>query len=527
MIHRRSLIAATGAAFAAPALAQTQANRARTLRLVPQAGLAVLDPFFNPSTIITTHGYCVWDTLYGADARFRPRPQMAAGHEVSEDGLTWTIRLRAGLRFHDGEPVRSRDCAASIRRWGARDVFGTALMRAVAELETPADDTLRIRLRRPFPALLDALAKPGSSPLFIMPERFASTPADRALGPDAMIGSGPWRFVPGEFVASSRSVYLRNEAYVPRDEPAESASGGKRVHFERLEILWIPDGGTAAAALRTGEIDWIEYPLPDLVPLLDRDRNVRTQVYDPNGFLGFLRFNHLHPPFNDVRVRRAIRDVLVQPDFMQAVALPGDWQECHSLFPCSVPGAMEFPPAPRGPQTMERARQALRDAGYNGEPIVHINPSDFPAVTQQGRLTVELMRRLGVNIQTVESDWASVLARRANRNPPTQGGWNLHNTNAPAATVANPAVSFVIRMNGAQAWPGWPDDPAVEEQVTAWLDAADEAAQAAAMRRVQELAWESVPIAPTGLFRLRTAFRADLSGVLQGPNPMLWNLRRG
>jgi peptide/nickel transport system substrate-binding protein len=528
-MDRRSFLALTGASVSTlpfgPAFAQTA--RARTLRFMPQAALAVLDPIFNPTTIVTTHAYCVFDTLYGADRALRPHPQMAQGHQVSADGLAWTITLRPGLRFHDGEPVRGRDCVASIRRWAVRDGFGQVLMRAVAELSAPDDNTILFRLNRPFPALLDALAKPGASPCFMMPERFASTPPDRALGPDAMIGSGPWRFLPAEYNAGSRAAYARNEAYIPRDEPAEAAAGGKRVHFDRLELVWIPDGGTAAAALRTGEIDWIEYPLPDLVPVLDRDRGTRTQIYDPNGFLGFIRFNHLHPPFNDVRVRRAIRDVVVQPDFMTAVALPQDWQQCHAMFPCGLPGATEFPPAPRGEAAMQRAREALREAGYNGEPIIHINPSDFPAVTQQGRVTVDLMRRLGVNIQAVESDWASIIARRANRAPPAQGGWNLHNTNGPAATIANPAVSWAIRMNGANAWAGWPTDDAVEAQVEAWTLAADAEAQAQAFQRLQQLLWEAVPIAPTGLFRLRTAFRSDLTGVLQAPNPMLWNLRRG
>jgi len=528
-MDRRSFLAFSGASVATPAAynpARAQTSRARTLRFMPQAALVVLDPIFNPTTNVTTHAYCVFDTLYGADRALRPHPQMAAGHSVSADGLAWTITLREGLRFHDGDPVRARDCVASIRRWAMRDGFGQVLMRATAELSAPDDKTILFRLTRPFPALPDALAKPGSSPCFMMPERFASQPHDRALGPDAMIGSGPWRFVAAEYVQGSRSVYVRNEAYVPREEPAEAASGGKRVHFDRLEIIWIPDGGTAAAALRTGEIDWIEYPLPDLVPVLERDRNTRTQIYDPNGFLGFIRFNHLHPPFNDVRVRRAIRDVVVQSDYMQAVALPQDWQECHSMFPCGLPGAMEFPAAPRGEAAMERVRVALREAGYSGEPVVHINPSDFPAVTQQGRVTVDLMRRLGVNIQAVEADWASIIARRSNRAPPAQGGWNLHNTNGPAATIANPAVSFPIRMNGVQAWAGWPEDAGVEAQVEAWTLAVDAQTQAVAMRRLQELAWEAVPFAPTGLFRLRTAFRRDLTDVLQAPNPMLWNLRR-
>jgi peptide/nickel transport system substrate-binding protein len=524
MFQRRSLFAAATTLAAAPAARAQTTARARTLRFMPQAGLAVLDPIFNPTTIVTTHGYCVFDTLYGCDRALRPRPQMAQGHEVSADGLTWTIRLREGLLFHDGEPVRPRDCAASIRRWAVRDSFGQALARAVAEMGEANDRDLVIRLHRPFPALLDALAKLATSPCFVMPERLANTPANQPI--TDIVGSGPWRFLAGEFVAGSRAAYVRNERYVPRDEPAEVSAGGKRVHFDRLELVWIPDGGTAAAALQTGEVDWVEYPLPDLVPTLDRGRNTRTQVYDPTGFLGFLRFNHIHPPFDDVRVRRAIRDVLVQADYMSAVALPGDWQECHAMFACSLPGTLEFAPAPRGTAAMERARAALREAGYNGEPIVHVNPTDFPAVTQQGRVTVDLMRRLGVNIQAVEGDWASVVARRANRNPPAQGGWNLHNTNFPAPGIANPATSPIIRMHGDGAWFGWPRDEGVEEQVQAWLSAPTAEAQAVAMERLQRLAWEAVPFAPTGLFRLRTAFRRDLEGVLQAPSPMLWNLRR-
>ncbi len=524
MIRRRALLAAAPSLPAAPALGQGAA-RARTLRFMPQAALAALDPIFNPTTIVTTHGYCVFDTLYGADSRLRPRPQMAEGHMVSADGLLWTIRLREGLRFHDGAPVRSRDCVASLKRWAVRDGFGQVLARAVAEWGTPDDRTLTIRLHRPFPAMLDALAKPAAYTPFIMPERSAATPPDRPV--TDMTGSGPWKWVAGEFVQGSRAVYVRNEAYVPRAEPPDGATGAKIVHFDRLELPWIPDGGTAVAALRTGEIDWIEYPLPDLVPVLQRERGVTTQIYDPNGFLGFLRFNQLHPPFDDVALRRAIRDVLVQEDYMSAVTLPGDWRECHAMFPCGLPQVTEFPAAPRGPAAMERARAALREAGYRGEAIVHVNPTDFPAVTQQGRVTADLMRRLGMNVELVESDWATTIARRAKKDPPAQGGWNLHNTNFPAAGIANPAVSPIIRANGERAWFGWPTDPGIEEMVEAWIAAPDAEGQAVAMAELQRRAWDSVPYAPTGLFRLRTAFRSDITGVLQGPNPFAWNLKRG
>jgi len=526
MLHRRTLLAATAAAPLQAAAVSAQPARARTLRFMPQAALAVLDPIFNPTTIVTTHGFCVFDTLYACDRSLRPQPQMAEGHDVSADGLTWTIRLREGLRFHDGAPVRPADCIASLKRWGARDGFGGILLKAVAAWDAPDERSIGIRLNRPFPALLDALAKPAASPAFIMPERIAALPADKPIGVNEMIGSGPWRFIAEEFVQGAKAVYLRNDAYVPRSESADSGAGGKQVHFDRLEMVWIPDGGTAAAALQTGEIDWIEYPLPDLVPVLQRDRNITTQIYDPNGFLGFLRFNQLHPPFNDVAVRRAIRAAMMQPDYMAAVALPGDWQECHAVFPCSLPGVTQFPAASPSEATMTVARNALQAAGYHGEPVVLVNPSDFPAVTQQGRVTADLMRRLGVNIDLVESDWATTIARRANKAPPAQGGWNLHNTNFPAAAIANPAVSPIIRGNGERAWFGWPTDAASEAAVEAWIMATDQATQTSAMTRLQQAAWDSVPFAPTGLFRLRTAFRRDLSGVLQGPNPFLWNLRR-
>ncbi|MHB0706562.1 ABC transporter substrate-binding protein [Roseomonas mucosa] len=510
--------------LARPALAQggsSGATRARTLRFVPQAALTVLDPVFLSATISTTHGFCVFDTLYATDTKLRPHPQMAEGHETSEDGKRWTIRLREGLRFHDGEPVRARDCIASLERWASRDQFGQILRQSVAEWTAPDDRTLSIRLHRPFPALLYALAKPASVVPFIMPERIAKTPGDKPI--TEITGSGPWRFLPDEFNSGSRVAYARNERYVPRAEPADGASGGKLVHFDRLEWHIIPDGATAAAALKTGEVDWVEYPLPDLIPSLKQDPRLAFQVYDPMGFLGIMRFNQLHPPFNKAEVRRAVRDLVAQPDFMASVAAPGDWAECHAMLPCTLPGVESH--APVAPD-LESARKIIRAAGVEGAKVVIINASDFAAIAPQGRLAAQLMRQLGFDVDLVETDWASVLARRTSKAKPGEGGWNILPTNAPSGSIANPAVNFAIRGNGEKAWFGWPEDPATEEAIDHWLYAPDAQAQSLALRRVQETSWNSVPFAPTGIFVLQTGFRADLSGVLQGPNPYLWNLRR-
>jgi peptide/nickel transport system substrate-binding protein len=124
MTTRRSLLQAAGAAL--PGLTMPRIARAagaRTLRFVPQADLSILDPVYTTAAVTIEHGYCVFDTLYGVNAKLQPKPQMAEGASVSDNGRTWLIKLREGLRFHDGEPVRAQDCAASLERWSKRDTF--------------------------------------------------------------------------------------------------------------------------------------------------------------------------------------------------------------------------------------------------------------------------------------------------------------------------------------------------------------------------------------------------------------------
>ena len=164
-ITRRGLMANAAASLgaaslAAPALAQSE--RTRVLRFIPQIDLVFLDPVFSMTNITRNHAGLVFDRLYSADNALRAHPQMAEGHTIDNDGLRWTIKLRDGLRFHDGEPVLARDAVASLRRWGKRDVLGIELMAATDELSAPDDRTIVFRLKRPFPLLAEALAKPGA-----------------------------------------------------------------------------------------------------------------------------------------------------------------------------------------------------------------------------------------------------------------------------------------------------------------------------------------------------------------------------
>lgn len=523
-MDRRQFLAGSAATLiAAPAVAQN--TRATTLRFVPQANLTVLDPIVTTATVTANHGFHVFDTLYGVDAELKPRPQMAEGHEVAADGLTWQIRLREGLVFHDGTPVRSRDCIASLRRWCAREPFGQLLARVAVEWTAPDDRTMVIRLSRPFPLLLEALAKPDASVPFIMPERIAETDPMRPV--TEMIGSGPYRFLAGEFNAGNRVVYEKFEAYRPRPEPPAWTSGGKVAQFRRIEWHILPDPATAAAALQSGEVDWWERPHPDLQPLLARSRDIRREVSDTSGRMAVMRMNCLHPPFDDVRIRRAVRLSVAQEEYMRASRGddPSDWSVVRSLWPRHTPYFEDLGAAVM-PGDLDRARAALREAGYANQKVVIINPTDFPDIGPLGQVSADRLKRIGMNVDLAESDWGTVVQRRTSREPVERGGWSMLHTTGGASAWANPAVSFLVRGQGAQGWFGWWKSDRAEELAEAWLYAPDPARQKALAAELGRLAMDEVSFVPLGQFVIRTAFRRDITGILPGSSPYPWNVRR-
>jgi peptide/nickel transport system substrate-binding protein len=469
----------------------------------------------------------VFDMLYATDREFRPRPQMAEGHTVSDDGRTFTVRLREGLKWHDGEPVRAADCLASLSRWSKRDPFGQTWAEAVDAMRAIDDRSFEVRHKTAFPLFIDAIAKSSGPPCLMMPERLARTDANTQIR--EVVGSGPFRFVPGEFVAGSRAVYVRNEAYVPRQEPVSSFAGGKVVNFDRIEWHILPDSATAAAALQSGEVDWWEQPLADLLPVLRRNRNLKVERLDELGNFSILRFNHLHPPFNDARMRRALLWAVSQRDYLTAM-MGNDtalWRECFSVWPCGTPYETDAGTEPlRGPRDLERAKAMIREAGYAGQRIVVLSPTDFATIHPQGLVTNDLLQQLGLNVDFVATDWGTVVQRRASREPPERGGWSIFHTNFDAAAMQTPAVHAPLRGNGVDAWFGWPSDARYEQLRRDWFAAPDEATQKRITEEMQRNAFETVPYIPIGNYFLQKAYRANLTGIEPNYAPIFWGMRR-
>src|SRR5947209_19148966 len=365
--------------FAFPLLALSalalpaQAAGTKTLTAVMHSDLRVTDPIITTAYITRDHGYMVYDTLLATDSNFKTQPQMA-DYKVSDDKLTYTFTLREGLKWHDGAPVTAEDCVASLQRWGKRDGMGQKLMSFTASIEATDPKTITLKLKEPYGLALESIGKPSSVVPFMMPKRVAETPADKAIS--EQIGSGPFKFLPAEFQPGVKVAYEKNKDYVPRKEAPSWTSGGKVVKVDRVEWITMADAQTAVNALQSGDIDFIENPSFDILPVLTANKELKVEALDKIGFQTVGRMNFLYPPFDNLKVRRAAFLAMNQKDILDAlVGNPEYYRLCGAIFMCDTPLATEA-----GAETllkgngMAEAKKALAESGYDGTPIVIMAP---------------------------------------------------------------------------------------------------------------------------------------------------------
>ncbi len=489
-MQRRTVLKAAAATLALPGVARAQ--NAKVLKVIAEADLAILDPVWTTATVTHSHARMVFDSLYGFDAGYTPQPQMVEGHTVTGD-TDWTLRLRPGLMFHNGEKVLARDAVASLRRWASRDSFGQALIEIADEISAPDDRTIRLRLKKRFP-VPRALANSA----LIMPEHFANTDSSKQV--TEMIGSGPFRFLANERVPGARVAYARFDGYVPREEPSSATSGSKRVYVDRVEWLVIPDPSTASAAMMAGEADWWGAP-PDLLAQLKRSPRLRLETVDPLGGIAILRFNHLQPPFDNPAIRRALLGAVSQADFMVAIAGEDHslWRDGVGAFTPGSPMASDVGlEVMTGPRDFEKVRADLAAAGYKGEKVVLMNPADMNELSTVTVVAADVLKRCGMNVDLQTMDWGTLIQRRAKTGPAAEGGWNLVHTNLNGSGTMDPAGHIGLRANGLKAWAGWPTSPELERLRDAWFDTADIARQRAICIDIQKQFWVDVPYIPLG-----------------------------
>ena len=521
---RKSLSALAVAIPLAASIAIGAAHAEKVLRIVPHANLKNLDPIWTTAYITRNHGYMVYDTLFAADENLVVKPQMVDTFKTSADGLVYTFTLRDGLKWHDGAPVTAEDCVASIARWGKRDGMGQKLMDFTKEMKVVDAKTFQIILNEPYGLVIDSLGKISSNVPFMMPKRLADTDAFEQVS--EVIGSGPFKFVKDEWVPGSKLVYVKNEAYVPRSEPASAAAGGKVVKVDRVEWIYIPDPATALNALKNGEVDLWETPAPDMLPMMDSDPNIKTAVIDPLGTQGWLRPNHLHPPFDNPKARQALVHAVNQENYLQAIiGNPKLYSACAAYFICGTPNETAVATEALKNVNLDKAKQLLKEAGYKGEKIILMQPTDIPVLNGASLVTAQMLRDIGMKVEVQAMDWSTLTSRRAEKKSPADGGWNIFHTYSTGADVTSPISNIGISGGGVEkAWFGWPTDAKIESLRDAYAREADPGKKKAIIETLQKRAFEVVPYVNYGQWFQPVAWRSSLSGVLILPVPFFWNI---
>jgi peptide/nickel transport system substrate-binding protein len=525
---RRRFITGAAGLIAAPhvSFAQTAPTRARTLRAVMHSDLRVFDPIWTTANITAYHGAMIYDTLFAVDENFAPQPQMVSKWGVSDDKKTYTFELRDGLAFSDGTPVASADCVASIRRWAARDGFGQHLFRRVADTPVVDDKTFRIILSEPYGLVIQALAKLDPSLCFIMKKKDAETDPNTQVR-DAL-GSGPFTINRDETRPGNRYVYDRNAAYKPRSEAASGLSGGKVVKLDRVIFENIADQGTALAALQNGEIDFYEVPPQDLLDGLESDPNIVVQGLNKTGHMGWMRLNHLHPPFDKVEARRAMLHLVKQSDIMKAVFGEKRWKECGAFFACGTDmendAGLDWL---KEGQNLVKARDLFKASGYDGRPVVLLQASDHYLANPAPLLIAQWLRQAGVNAEVASSDWGGTVTRRSNRKPPAEGGWNIFITAATGYGFSNPIAASGHAATGDKAWFGWPENAKQEQLRDAWALAPTLPERQKLARDMQANAYDYVHHVYLGQFFRASAWRKNVKGIIGMPEVVpFWNVEK-
>lgn len=522
---RRSLLkaGAAGAAFGMmPRLAQAQSGK--VIRAVMHAPLRATDPLINTAWTGRNHGLNIYDTLFSTDSKFQVRPQMVDSHEVSSDSLTYTFRLRSGLKFHDGAPVTSVDVIPSLQRWAKRDTMGARMMTFVAELKAVDERSFQLVLKSPYGQVLQTLGKPSSIMPFIMPARLAAQPPEQPV--TEFVGSGPFKFVTSEFRPGSRAVYERNADYVSRDEPSDGLAGGKIVKIDRYEWISMPDMQTAANALINREIDFLEAAPHDLLPSLAAQNHITVADYNPLGFMAVCRMNWQTEPFNRPEIRQAVMYASDQTDWLDAqVGNPEYYQTSAAMFGVTTPLASEA-----GWNTkpdLARAKDLLKKGGYKGEKVVMLQGTDSPLLSGSSTVTAQKLRAIGMNVEVQTMDWGSLLARRVKQDPTTQGGWSMTHWVTTTTELMNPLANTLLDTRGkVGGFFGWPEDAEIEGMRNKFALEPSVEGQKAVAETIQKRAYDVMTHIPGGQFRQPVSHSKALKNIVPAPAPLFWNVEK-
>ena len=499
---------------------------AETLKVAMGSDVKIVDPIWSSAYIQRDFGYMVWDVLFALDEKFDVRPQMVETWDISPDQRTWTFTLRDN-KWSNGQPVTAEDCIASLKRWGARDSMGQRMLALVDGFEAVDARTFRMKLREPYGLVLESLAKVSSNAPFMMPKKTAETPPTVQIKVDDVIGSGPFVFKADEWKPGEKVVFTKNTVSKPRAELPSGMAGGKLAKLDRVEWIWIPDAQTQVNALLAGEIDVVQAPPHDLLPVLARDKTIKLFDANPVGSQYQFRFNTVIKPFDDPKIRHAAMVAFGQEDFLKAaIGDPKYYKVCKAPFVCGTPLGSDEGMKDVLNQDAVRARQLLKEAGYDGTPIVLMQASDIAAMTNLGTVAKAQLEAAGFKVDLQLMDWQTLVARRTKKDPADKGGWNALFTFSGGSDIMNPVMANLFNASCEKATYGWPCDPLIEKLRDLFAKEPDPAKRRQIAIDLQKHWVQAPTFVNLGQLYQPVAMRTTVDGMLAAPATVFWNITK-
>ena len=512
------------AALASATVIATPAS-AQTITAVMQSALRSLDPTITTAYVVRNFGYMVYDTLLALDAQNNIKPQMLASWQKSADGKTYTFTLRDGLKWDDGSAVTGEDCIASINRWMALDKMGQVMKTMLSSMKATGPKTFVIQMSVPTDIAIRALAKPSSIPAFMMPKRLADAPVTQPL--TEVDGSGPFKFVASQYKPGVQAVFVKNDAYVPRSEPASGMAGGKVVNVQEVKWVGMPDTMTSVNALVNNEVDFVETVTPDMLPMVTGHANLKLYVSAEQGGQNAMRFNFEQPPFDNKLIRLAAMYAMNQKDVLEAqMGDPKYYKVCYAVFGCGSPYETTVASNGMFQGNIEKAKALLKEAHYDGTPVVVMQPTDYALVSPISQVVAEDLRKAGFKVNLQAMDWQTVINRRASHDPAAKGGWNIFTTYTVLSDIRDPLGNAAVAANGKAAWFGWPTFPEIENLRAEFAKTDDPTKLKAPAGQLQTALYDNGMSAPMGQFSEISVANTRLTGILPTPVPVFWSVKK-
>ncbi|AZU64407.1 ABC transporter substrate-binding protein [Neobacillus mesonae] len=481
------------------------------LQVAYNAQPPTLDPLM--STAVATRDITrnVFESLVTFNEKFEVEPMLAEKYEVSEDGKAITFELRKGIKFHNGKEMTAEDVVASMNRWKGATALGKSYF-AKATFKASGENAVVLEMPERLTTALAMLADPGQAAV-ITPKEVVEGATEKGLA--EFIGTGPYKFVEWK---TDQYVHLEKfKDYQSLTTESSGLAGKKEAFLEDIYFQFVTDASTRLAGIQTGEYD-VANAIPfDNAEQLEANEDVKNHV-NHNGFNGVV-FNKKARFFKDVKARQAVNAALDEEEILMAAFANENFYELeHGLMiKDQVDWYSEAGKDQYNQKDTEKAKQLLKEAGYKDQEIVILASRDYEDHYNAAVVVQQQLQKLGMKVKLDVYDWPTLLQKRGDAN-----AYDIFVTGFPT----EPIPAKYDFLNSASEWPGWTNDPKMDELLDKINKAASQEEAKEYFARLQEEFYNYLPLIKFGNKTTITTTRSNIEGMgfLQGI--ILWNVKK-